>query len=151
MWRAGSRCSAAPGLPRDGNECSDGVSTPTIYPAAVLNTVPASLLRRVLRVCADIRCTQCSGKGVRITRLCGTCNGNKVIQIQHNLAVHIPAGAPENFEEVFSGEADESMDWEAGDVIVRVKSRRTEGDGGWGRKDGGVLGRVTLSVAEVSE
>jgi len=101
-------------------------------------------------VSLTIRCTQCNGQGVRITRLCGTCNGNKVVQIQHTLAVHIPAGAPENFEEVFSGEADESMDWEAGDVVVRVRSRRNEGNGGWGRKDGGLIGRVTLSVAEVS-
>jgi DnaJ-related protein SCJ1 len=81
--------------------------------------------------------------------MCGTCRGEKVIQIQHNLAVHIPAGAPEGFEEVFTGEADESTEWEAGDVVVRVKSRRDEGKGGWGRKDGGIIGRVTLSVAEV--
>ena len=66
------------------------------------------------------------------------------------MAVHIPAGAPENYEEVFHGEADESVDWEAGDVIVRVKSRRKDGQGSWGRKDGGIIGRITLSVAEVS-
>lgn len=51
---------------------------------------------------------------------------------------------------MFHGEADESVDWEAGDVIVRVKSRRKDGQGSWGRKDGGIIGRITLSVAEVS-
>lgn len=62
--------------------------------------------------------------------------------------MHIPAGAPEGFEEVFHGEADESVDWEAGDVIVRVRSQRREGD--WARHESGILGRVTLSVGEVS-
>ena len=71
--------------------------------------------------------------------------------MQHTLAVHIPAGAPEGYEEVFHGEADESVDWEAGDVVVRVRSRRTEGEGTWARKESGVLGRITLSVAEVGQ
>jgi len=51
---------------------------------------------------------------------------------------------------VFHGEADENVDWEAGDVIVRVRSRKAERTGVWSRKEGGILGRVTLSVAEVS-
>ena len=67
----------------------------------------------------------------------------------NTLAVHIPAGAPEGFEEVFHGEADESTEVDAGDVVVRVRSRREEGKGSWGRKNGGIIGRVTLSVAEV--
>lgn len=70
--------------------------------------------------------------------------------IQHTLAVHIPAGAPEGFEEVFSGEADESTEWEAGDVVVRVRSRKAQGGGGWGRHESGILGRVTLGLGEVS-
>lgn len=63
--------------------------------------------------------------------------------------MHIPAGAPEGYEEVFSGEADESPDMEPGDVIVRVRSNPETGRG-WTRKEGGLVGRVTLSVAEVS-
>lgn len=51
---------------------------------------------------------------------------------------------------MFHGEADENVDWEAGDVIVRVRSRKAERTGVWSRKEGGILGRVTLSVAEVS-
>lgn len=72
-----------------------------------------------------------------------------MLDTQHTLAVHIPAGAPEGFEEVFHGEADESTDWEAGDVVVRVRSQRLEGNGIWGRKENGIIGRITLSVAEV--
>ena len=99
---------------------------------------------------ADNRCQQCAGKGKRITRLCPRCKGSKVLDTQHTLAVHIPAGAPEGFEEVFSGEADESTEWEGGDVVVRVRSQKKDGEGGWGRKENGIVGRVVLSVAEVS-
>jgi DnaJ-related protein SCJ1 len=96
----------------------------------------------------DGSCQQCAGKGKRIARLCPRCKGNKVLDTQHTLAVHIPAGAPEGFEEVFSGEADESTEWEAGDVVVRVRSQKKDGQGGWGRKENGIVGRVVLSVAE---
>lgn len=39
---------------------------------------------------------------------------------------------------------------EAGDVVVRVRSKLNEGEGAWRRKENGILGRVTLSVAEVN-
>jgi DnaJ-related protein SCJ1 len=96
-----------------------------------------------------VRCQQCGGKGRRIARACPRCKGSKVLDTQHTLAVHIPAGAPEGFEEVFQGEADESTEWEAGDVVVRVRSQKKDQGGGWGRKENGIVGRVTLSVAEV--
>ncbi|ORY27317.1 hypothetical protein BCR39DRAFT_538313 [Naematelia encephala] len=96
----------------------------------------------------QMTCNHCGGKGKRIARSCPTCDGAKVLDTLHTLAVHIPAGAPEGFEEIFHGEADEGMDWEAGDVIVRVRSRRLEGQAVWARKESGLIGRVTLSVAE---
>jgi hypothetical protein len=34
-------------------------------------------------------------------------------------------------------------------VIVRVRSQKLEQGGKWGRKENGIVGRVTLSVAEV--
>ncbi|WRT63412.1 uncharacterized protein IL334_000317 [Kwoniella shivajii] len=96
----------------------------------------------------QMQCNHCGGKGKQITKPCHLCKTNKVIHTDHTLAVHIPAGAPEGFEEVFSGEADESTEWEAGDVVVRVRSRKGENEGGWGRKEGGVVGRVVLGIAE---
>jgi hypothetical protein len=83
--------------------------------------------------------------------MCSQCHGEKVVQTEHTLAVHIPGGAPEGFEEVFAGEADENVEWEAGDVVVRVRSQRREGEGDWARHESGILGRVTLSAAEVSD
>lgn len=95
-------------------------------------------------------CPRCQGQRQIITKRCGTCNSEKTIKTQHNLAVHIPAGAPEGFEIVFEGEADEGVDWEAGDVVVRVRSRREPEAGGWWRRESGIGGRVVLGLEEVS-
>lgn len=106
--------------------------------------------RRLWLLTKFSRCPHCSGKGKRIAKMCSQCHGEKVVQTEHTLAVHIPGGAPEGFEEVFAGEADENVEWEAGDVVVRVRSQRREGEGDWARHESGILGRVTLSAAEVS-
>lgn len=94
---------------------------------------------------ADGRCPHCGGKGETIARHCGDCSGARTVEVQHTLAVHVPAGAPEGFEETFQGEADESPDIDAGDVVVRVRSKREKG---WTRKESGLVGRITLSVEE---
>ncbi|KAK4688573.1 DnaJ-related protein SCJ1, partial [Tremellales sp. Uapishka_1] len=98
----------------------------------------------------QLACPHCAGQGKQITKKCPTCHSEKTIQIQHSLAVHIPAGASEGYEEVFRGEADESVEREAGDVVVRVRSKRGEGEGFWSRKEGGLVGRVVLGVSEAS-
>jgi hypothetical protein len=133
---------AASSLPRNGHQRPDAVRL-RIY-------IPVQRGSRAWRPELTHRCQHCGGRGKRIARQCPKCSGQKVIDTLNTLAVHIPAGAPEGFEEVFHGEADESTEWEAGDVVVRVHSRKVEGQGGWGRKDAGIVGRVTLSVAEVS-
>ncbi|KAL1408814.1 DnaJ-related protein scj1 [Vanrija albida] len=95
----------------------------------------------------QMTCPHCNGKGEKITRQCAKCGGERTVQAQNILAVHVPAGAPEGYEEVFSGEADQSPDFDAGDVIVRVRSQ-AKSNRGWTRKESGLVGRVTLSVAE---
>lgn len=55
---------------------------------------------------------------------------------------------PEGAEVLFEGEADESPDLPAGDVIVRIRSRRKEG--GFVRKESNLYWQETLTVAEVS-
>lgn len=54
---------------------------------------------------------------------------------------------PEGQEVVFEGEADESPDWEAGDIVLRVKSRKEKG--GWRRKEHGLYWKETIGVDEV--
>jgi DnaJ-related protein SCJ1 len=54
---------------------------------------------------------------------------------------------PEGHEVVFEGESDESPDWEAGDVILRIRSRKNKG--GWRRKESSLYWRETIGVDEV--
>lgn len=142
MWWARGHDTKASGVSRDVYQCANDVS-----PLQVSHNRLAG--HPVARSQLTVRCQQCGGKGRRIARACPRCKGSKVLDTQHTLAVHIPAGAPEGFEEVFQGEADESTEWEAGDVVVRVRSQKKDQGGGWGRKENGIVGRVTLSVAEV--
>jgi DnaJ-related protein SCJ1 len=57
------------------------------------------------------------------------------------------AGMPEGYEVVFEGEADESPDWDAGDVVIRVRSRKDKG--GWRRKESSLYWKETIGVYEV--
>lgn len=61
--------------------------------------------------------------------------------------LEVPKGVPEGHEVVFEGEADESPDWEPGDVVIRIRSKKERG--GWRRKESGLYWRETLSVEEV--
>jgi hypothetical protein len=82
---------------------------------------------------------------------CPHCKANKIVPSRISLSIHLPPGAPENFEVVFDGDSDESPDWEAGDVIVRVKSKRVDGSGGWSRKERSLVQRVEIGVEEVRQ
>lgn len=54
---------------------------------------------------------------------------------------------PEGHEVVFEGEGDESPDWEAGDVVLRVRSSKDKG--GWRRKESSLYWKETIGVHEV--
>lgn len=53
----------------------------------------------------------------------------------------------EGHEVVFEGEGDESPDWEPGDVVLRVRSRKEKG--GWRRKESSLYWRQSIGVDEV--
>ena len=61
--------------------------------------------------------------------------------------LEVTPGMPEGHEVVFEGEADESPDWEAGDVIVRVRSKKDVG--GWRRKEANLYWKETIGVDQV--
>ena len=61
--------------------------------------------------------------------------------------LEIGRGMPEEHEIVYEGEADESPDWEPGDVIVKVRSRKEHG--GWRRKESGLYWKETIGIDEV--
>jgi DnaJ-related protein SCJ1 len=61
--------------------------------------------------------------------------------------LEVEEGMPEGHEVVFEGEADESPDWEPGDVVLRVRGRKDEG--GFKRKETSLYWRETIGVDEV--
>ena len=61
--------------------------------------------------------------------------------------LEVQKGMPEGYEVVFEGEGDESPDWEPGDVVLRVRSRRQSG--GWRRKESSLYWKQVIGVDEV--
>lgn len=94
------------------------------------------------------RSHRCGGRGRTIKHLCSTCKGHRILDSQSDLVLHIDRGMPEGSEIVFEGEADESPDWVAGDVVVRVRSKRVQG--GFVRKESNLYWKEVISAKEVS-
>ncbi|KAF8206442.1 DnaJ-domain-containing protein [Mycena galopus ATCC 62051] len=91
-------------------------------------------------------CNECGGRGKIIAKKCPHCSGNKVVEHTGHYTLEITPGMPEGHEVVFEGESDESPDWEAGDVVLRVRSRKHKG--GWRRKESSLYWRETIGVDE---
>ncbi|OJT11443.1 DnaJ-related protein spj1 [Trametes pubescens] len=95
---------------------------------------------------SQVQCQECGGRGTVIGRKCPHCDGHKVMDHTQHYTLEVPKGAPEGHEIVFEGEADESPDWEAGDVVLRIRSKKERG--GWRRKESGLYWKETISVEE---
>ncbi|KZT72994.1 DnaJ-domain-containing protein [Daedalea quercina L-15889] len=94
----------------------------------------------------QVTCSQCGGRGSIITRKCPHCGGAKVLEHTQVYALEVPAGAPEGWEIILEGEADESPDWEPGDIVLRIKSRKDKGS--WRRKESSLYWKEVIGVDE---
>ena len=94
-----------------------------------------------------IRCNECGGRGKIIARKCPHCGGSKIVDHTAHYTLEIPRGMPEGHEVVFEGEGDESPDWEPGDVVLRVRSKKEKG--GFRRKESSLYWKHTIGVDEV--
>lgn len=65
-------------------------------------------------------CDTCSGRGHIISRPCRVCGGAKVVRAPASFTVQIEPGLPNRAQLTFEGEADESPDWAAGSLVVKV-------------------------------
>lgn len=65
-------------------------------------------------------CQQCGGKGKTIRKPCSVCHGHRVTHDKEKYTLHVERGVPRGAEVRFEQEADESPDWEAGDLIIEV-------------------------------
>ncbi|KAI0775189.1 DnaJ-domain-containing protein [Trametes elegans] len=95
---------------------------------------------------SQVTCNECGGRGSVVTKKCPHCGGNKVVDHTQHYTLEVPKGAPEGHEVVFEGEADESPDWEPGDVVLRIRTRKERG--GLRRKESGLYWTETISVEE---
>ncbi|KAG8976092.1 DnaJ- protein scj1, partial [Tulasnella sp. 427] len=91
-------------------------------------------------------CDECGGRGQVITKLCPHCGGAKVIEHAQQYTLDVMKGLPEGHEVTFEGEGDESPDYEPGDVVLRVRSKKVQG--GFRRKDTSLYWRETLGIEE---
>jgi DnaJ-related protein SCJ1 len=96
---------------------------------------------------SQVGCNECGGTGRIVKRSCPHCKGNKVVDHTATYTLEVPEGMPEGYEVVFEGEGDESPDWEAGDVILRVRSQKEKG--GWRRKESSLYWKETIGLSEV--
>lgn len=98
---------------------------------------------------SQVSCNECGGRGKVITKLCPHCQGHKVVDHTAHYTLDITPGMPEGHEVVFEGEADENPDWEPGNVVLRVRSKKEKG--GWRRKETSLYWKETIGVDEVRD
>ncbi|BGO89576.1 DnaJ-related protein scj1 [Rhodotorula toruloides] len=94
----------------------------------------------------QMHCDRCGGRGKSIKHVCPSCKGARIVDSHSDLNLHIDRGMPEGAEVVFEGEADESPEVVAGDVIVRVRSKKQKG--AFVRKESNLYWKEPISVAE---
>lgn len=66
------------------------------------------------------QCGSCGGKGKAVRNPCKVCQGQRVIKEQETLMLHLERGFPDGGRVTYENEADESPDWEAGDLFLDV-------------------------------
>jgi len=74
-------------------------------------------------------CDKCNGKGHIISHLCPMCKGTKVAKESRTHSITVERGTPKGTRMVFENEADESPDWEAGDLYVEIREKHDENMG----------------------
>lgn len=70
---------------------------------------------------SQVTCDRCGGRGSVIARKCSKCNGEKILKEMNKLEIELERGTKEGEELVFEGESDEGPDYDAGDVLIRVR------------------------------
>ena len=92
-------------------------------------------------------CNECGGKGKVIVEVCHHCGGAKVLDHTAQYTLDVLPGMPEGYEVVFEGEGDQSAEWEAGDVVLKVRSQKQTGD--FRRKETSLYWKEVIGVDEV--
>ncbi|KAL2039636.1 hypothetical protein N7G274_007495 [Stereocaulon virgatum] len=68
----------------------------------------------------QMQCDRCGGKGKSVKHVCKVCGGARVGKKMSSHVLHVEKGMPKGARVTYENEADESPDWEAGDLVVHV-------------------------------
>ena len=74
----------------------------------------------------QMQCDKCNGQGKTIKHVCPVCGGSRVVKKTSTHVLHVEKGMPKGARVVYENEADESPDWEAGDLIVFIGEKPAE-------------------------
>ncbi|KAI9738769.1 MAG: DnaJ- protein scj1 [Cirrosporium novae-zelandiae] len=105
----------------------------------------------------QMACDKCGGKGKTIRKPCPVCHGDRVVRKAQTYTLNVEPGMDKNTIITFENEADESPDWTAGDLHVRLdilpptlgKTPEEKTDGTFFRRKGKELfWREVLSLRE---
>ncbi|SCU79625.1 LAFA_0B04434g1_1 [Lachancea sp. 'fantastica'] len=92
-------------------------------------------------------CGACQGKGNIIKNKCRTCKGAKVERKAKPFHVDVPAGAPRDFVDVKTGEADKGPDFDSGDVFIKF-TESSRNNMGYRRRGAHLYRTEALSLEE---
>ncbi|KAL6714685.1 DnaJ-related protein scj1 [Lecanora helva] len=103
----------------------------------------------------QMQCDSCGGKGQTIKHRCKVCGGARVVKKTVSHTLQVEKGMPKGAKVTYENEADESPDWEAGDLVVHIGEQEAgfeEGvrhDGTFFRRKGrDVFWKEVLSLRE---
>lgn len=105
----------------------------------------------------QMQCDACGGKGSTVKHKCKVCHGDRVVRAEEAYELVIERGMPRGVRVNYENEADESPDFEAGDLVVHLMEKepelgkedaeRTDGTF-FRRKDQNLFWREVLSLRE---
>jgi DnaJ-related protein SCJ1 len=105
----------------------------------------------------QMQCDACGGKGSTVKHVCKACGGARVVRAEEAYELHVEPGMPKGVRVNYENEADESPDYEAGDLVVNIVEKAPElssdeayrNDGAFfRRKEKDLFWREALSLRE---
>jgi DnaJ-related protein SCJ1 len=74
----------------------------------------------------QMQCDVCGGRGSTVKHKCKKCGGQRVVQEEESFELSVEKGMPHGVRVTYENEADESPDWEAGDLVVHLAEKDPE-------------------------
>jgi DnaJ-related protein SCJ1 len=76
----------------------------------------------------QVHCEACGGRGKTIAHKCPACGGHRVVRKSTPVQLNILRGAGRDSQIVYENEADQSPDWQAGNLVVTLVEKEARID-----------------------